>query len=186
MGLLRPRALPRECSLFFHGLPSPDLLDGRFDLFRGGRREGGRWGFDEVNLLVELLPRELSFLGLPLLEAVRDEPALPPVPYRGDLLHGLESLLHDVPVVPLRPVPLSLELEGRVVREVLSARGSVGFRPLHLARVALHFEVVVALGTAEAEYRAVVSGVHDPPPGVDVRRAKPARFQPHGVVVRGE
>mmetsp|Transcript_3202 Transcript_3202/g.8494 ORF Transcript_3202/g.8494 Transcript_3202/m.8494 type:complete len:211 (+) Transcript_3202:351-983(+) len=163
-----------------HGFPAPQLLDRSLEFVLRCRGNSSRRRLDKVDLLLEFLPGELPLLPLPFLEPVGDEPRLPLVPDLRDLLHGLERLLHDLAVVPLRPVPLPLQLKGRVVRQILSLGCSVRLRPLHLARVALHLEVVVALGPAEPEHRAIVSGEHDPPSGVDVRGAKPARFQPHG------
>ena len=54
--------------------------------------------------------------------------------------------------LPFWSISLPLELEGSVVGQVLSTRSSVGLRPLHLAWVTLHLEVIVALGPAETKH----------------------------------
>ena len=91
-----------------------------------------------------------------------------------DKRDGLESLLSDVTVVALRPVPLPLELKrgilvgsnndsimahtvllssywqdiedtkARYLCHVLSTQAPVRLGPLNLARVPLHLEVLVA------------------------------------------
>lgn len=79
---------------------------------------------------------------------------------RADLrhaVHGLERLGHEVAVVPDRHVAPRRELQRAVHRHLLAGRLAEGFRPLQLARVALHDEVLVALGAAEAELFGIVA-----------------------------
>ncbi len=54
----------------------------------------------------------------------------------------------------------------------IGRKGRGGLEPLPPPRALFLFRGVT--------YRAVVPGEHDPPSGVDVGRAKPARFQSHG------
>ena len=108
-----------------------------------------------MNLLVELLSCQLPLLPLSLLETVCDESRLSLVSDLCDLLHGRERFLHDVTVVSLWSVSLPLQLKGRVVRQVFPLGCPVSLRPLHLTRITPHFEVVVALGLAEAKYLRV-------------------------------
>eukprot|EP00211_Chloroparvula_japonica_P014951 CAMPEP_0119120430 /NCGR_PEP_ID=MMETSP1310-20130426/1473_1 /TAXON_ID=464262 /ORGANISM="Genus nov. species nov., Strain RCC2339" /LENGTH=262 /DNA_ID=CAMNT_0007109907 /DNA_START=180 /DNA_END=963 /DNA_ORIENTATION=+ len=175
-----PAAGARLVLLHAHGLGG----DGEpLRLLRLLPRDGDR-GLDEVDLLLQLLLGRLALLRLPRPQAALDVPLLPLAPDLCDALHGLDGLLHRLPVVPLRAVAAALHLEGGVVGEILAARRAVGLGPLHLARVALHLEVVVALGPAELEHLVVVAHEHDAPPGVDVAAAEPALGQPHAAPPR--
>ena len=64
-------------------------------------------------------------------------------------------------------------------RHVLAVQRAVRFGPPHFPRVALHLEVLVALGAAEAEHLAVVAHEADAVPGVHRAAAEEALVQTH-------
>lgn len=68
-----------------------------------------------------------------------------------DALHGLDRLLEELAVVADGHVAAGGELQGAVDHHLLAGVLAVGLGPLELAGVALHLEVLVALGSAEAE-----------------------------------
>jgi hypothetical protein len=79
------------------------------------------------------------------------------LPDFGNARHGLERRLDKVAVVAHGYVATLREGEGRVDGHFLAVRAAEGFGPRELARVALHFEVLVAFGFAEAEGFGVVA-----------------------------
>lgn len=54
------------------------------------------------------------------------------------------------------------------------------FGPLQLSRVALHLEVLMALGAAELEHGGIIAHEGDAMPWVDGAAAEPTFLQPHG------
>jgi hypothetical protein len=75
----------------------------------------------------------------------------------GDARHGLERGGDKVAVVAHGDVAALCEGEGRVDGHFLAVCAAEGFCPGEFARVALHFEVFVAFGFAEAEGFGVVA-----------------------------
>lgn len=75
-------------------------------------------------------------------------------------LHGLDGGGDQVAVVLDGDVALLGELrkdEGRVDDHFLATSGTVALRPLQLAWLALHLEVLVALGPTESELSGVIA-----------------------------
>lgn len=71
---------------------------------------------------------------------------------------ALTRLVHQFAVILLGPVAPPLHLKGGVLSQLLACKLAVRLCPLDLARVALHLEVFVALGPAEAEH--LQQGLH--------------------------
>ena len=58
--------------------------------------------------------------------------------------HRTQCTLRDFPVVSLGAIALALKLESRVTRGVFAVQNSVRLRPLYLAGISFHLEVLVA------------------------------------------
>ncbi len=69
----------------------------------------------------------------------------------GDALHGTDGCLHQLAIISDGSVALSLKVKDRVCGHFLAAQLAEGLCPADLAGVALHLEVAVAFGAAEAE-----------------------------------
>mmetsp|Transcript_16088 Transcript_16088/g.48185 ORF Transcript_16088/g.48185 Transcript_16088/m.48185 type:complete len:352 (+) Transcript_16088:106-1161(+) len=108
------------------------------------------------------------------------EPLLPLLPDLVNLLHGLNCLVHKLPVILFRPVAPPLHLEGGILCKLLPGELPVGLGPLHLARVPLHLEVLVALRPAEFEDRCIIAHELDAVTRVHCAGAEPTLLQTHG------
>lgn len=86
------------------------------------------------------------------------------LPSRLDLLnagHGINGSLHELTIVSDGNVATLLEFEGRVVCHFLAACLTEGLGPADLAWIALHLEVFMAFGFAEAKAFGIVADKHD-------------------------
>jgi hypothetical protein len=88
--------------------------------------------------------------------AIDPEPFLPLGPNLSDLLHSLDRSDHQVPIINQRLIPLLLELEHRVIHQLLAVQPATGLCPFHLAGVVFGLEVTVTFATAEFEDCVVV------------------------------
>lgn len=118
---------------------------------------GGGGLLEEVLVLVDnLLGHTDAVL------ALRGEAGLvePGAADRTDLvhdLHRLDGLDPQITVVSNRNVSALLEVEGGIDGHFLSSQPSVGLGPLHLTRVVLRLEMLVALGPTESEDLAIIT-----------------------------
>lgn len=100
------------------------------------------------------------------------------------LLHGLQSLLHEVSVVSHGHVSSGREGQGGIHHHLLASSLSERLGPSQLSGVSLHLEVLVALGSAETKLLGVVTHEHDSLTGIHWRRAEMTVVHSHFVVVR--
>mmetsp|Transcript_39583 Transcript_39583/g.99493 ORF Transcript_39583/g.99493 Transcript_39583/m.99493 type:complete len:271 (+) Transcript_39583:53-865(+) len=134
---------------------------------------------DQVDLLLELLAVR-RHLGAPRLgHAQLPEALLPLLAHLADLLHRRHRLGHRLAIVLERPVAAALQLKRGILSELLPSCLAVRLGPAHLARIPLHFEVLVALGAAEVEHLRVIPDERDAVARVDGAGAEPALDETH-------
>jgi hypothetical protein len=98
-----------------------------------------------VNVFLHLVGDSIGLLLLCPSHSVFPEPFLASVLDFLDTLHTENGIDHKVPIVLDRRVSSLFELKRFVNCHILPMCKSVGLGPLHLARITLHLEVLVAL-----------------------------------------
>jgi hypothetical protein len=124
-------------------------------------------------LRLSLLPRHLPS------QPPSRKSALAPDPDLFDPLDRLQRGRDQVPIVfdgHVAPFGELAQQQVLVNDHLFTAQGAMGFCPLELARLALHLEVFVAFGAAEAEGAGVVADEGDPFGWIDWARTEVACF----------